>query len=208
MTEKKHIETILFLGPGDSPLYDWLRKKENRVLYSTQPVTLDFIEQENISFLISYGYRHILSREVVNYFDRRAVNLHASYLPWNRGADPNFWSFMDDTPKGVTIHYLDEGLDTGDIIVQEKVEFRQEEDSFSKTYARLQTQIQDLFKQNWQKIKLGRCPKIQQPRGGSFHLVKDKTALFESLPKGWDSRVDEIQKIKTEWEKKCRDQSA
>ena len=41
-----------------------------------------------------------------------------SYLPWNRGADPNFWSILEDTPKGVTIHIMDESIDTGDILYQ------------------------------------------------------------------------------------------
>ncbi|MCL0081308.1 hypothetical protein M1N64_03665 [Peptococcaceae bacterium] len=47
-------------------------------------------------------------------FQGRAINLHISFLPWNRGADPNFWSFIENAPVGVSIHYLDEGIDTGD----------------------------------------------------------------------------------------------
>lgn len=46
------------------------------------------------------------------------MNLHISYLPWNKGADPNFWSCIDGTPAGVTLHHIDAGVDTGDIIAQ------------------------------------------------------------------------------------------
>ena len=55
----------------------------------------------------------------INY---RAINLHISYLPWNRGADPNLWSAVG-MPKGVTIHYINDGFDTGDILFQKAILF-------------------------------------------------------------------------------------
>ncbi len=42
------------------------------------------------------------------------------YLPFNRGAHPNFWSFMEKTPSGVTMHEINSGIDKGKIIVQKK----------------------------------------------------------------------------------------
>src|SRR5690606_983365 len=68
--------------------------------------------------LVSFGYRHILKDLSVP-----AVNIHISMLPWNRGADPNFWSWLDHTPKGVTVHLMDQGIDTGPIIAQREVAF-------------------------------------------------------------------------------------
>ncbi len=51
-----------------------------------------------------------------------AINVHPSLLPAHRGADPLFWSyFEDDQTTGVTVHWLDDHLDTGDIIVQENL---------------------------------------------------------------------------------------
>ena len=79
---------------------------------------------------------------------RQAINLHISYLPFNRGAHPNFWSFVDNSPKGVTIHEIDEGLDTGPIIHQKKLSFnikKKESDTFFKTYKILNNEIQKLF---------------------------------------------------------------
>ena len=65
--------------------------------------------------------------------------MHISYLPYNRGFYLNFWSFIDNTKKGVTIHYIDEGIDTGDIIFQKEV-FSNE-----KTYNKLKQEIEDFF---------------------------------------------------------------
>src|SRR5690348_11506725 len=50
------------------------------------------------------------------------LNVHPSLLPANRGSDPLFWTFHDGQREtGVTIHKMDEGLDTGTIVAQEKI---------------------------------------------------------------------------------------
>jgi len=72
----------------------------------------------------------------------RAINLHPSLLPWNRGAHSNFWSFLEDTPKGVTIHIIDEGIDTGDILLQKKIKFDQSKETLRSSYGRLQQELQ------------------------------------------------------------------
>ena len=46
-----------------------------------------------------------------------------SYLPFNRGAHPNFWSFVDNTPSGVSIVEIDKGIDTGPVIYKKKIKF-------------------------------------------------------------------------------------
>jgi methionyl-tRNA formyltransferase len=51
-----------------------------------------------------------------------ALNVHPSLLPDNRGPDPLFWTFQrGDTETGVSIHLMDEGLDTGPLLAQERV---------------------------------------------------------------------------------------
>ena len=62
-------------------------------------------------WVISYGYKHILTKEHINLTKNPILNLHISFLPWNKGADPNYWSWVDDTPKGVTIHAINEEID-------------------------------------------------------------------------------------------------
>ena len=111
---------ILFLGAPDSPVFLWLKQQGEDVHSTLDKITVDYVLENKFNFLISYGYRYVLKKEILDLFPNRAINLHISYLPYNRGSDPNFWSFIDGTPKGVTIHYLDEGVDTSDIIVQRK----------------------------------------------------------------------------------------
>ena len=183
-------DTTLFLGPSDSPLLGWLRDSEPRVIQTDAIVDHDFVTDNGIGFAVSYGYRHILREPVLELLPDRAVNLHISLLPWNRGADPNLWSFIDDTPKGVTIHYLDSGIDTGDIIAQKEISFPDiDNETLATTYARLNTEVQDLFRANWPAIRSGNCERRSQSPGGSYHAIADRSRVAEKLTKGWDTPI-------------------
>jgi methionyl-tRNA formyltransferase len=191
-------EKILFLGPEDSPLITWLREEGEQVIQTADKLSAEDVAEQGYSFLVSYGYRHILRKDILDVFPGRAINLHISYLPWNRGADPNFWSFIEDTPKGVTIHYLDEGVNTGDIIVQEKMEFDSDRETLATSYEKLQTAIQELFRKNWQNIKSGNCRRQKQVGKGSTHKVKDKTSLSHLLTDGWNTPVSVLEEYAAE----------
>ena len=55
-----------------------------------------------------------------------------SFLPYNRGSHPNFWSFVENTPKGVSIHEVSNGIDDGDIIFPYMSESQRTGDSLTK----------------------------------------------------------------------------
>lgn len=132
----------------------------------------------------------------------KVINLHISLLPYNRGSNPNVWSFLEDTPKGVTIHIVDEGLDTGDIIVQKEVFIDENKETLRSSYEMLHQEIQTLFKENWDKIKNNDINPKPQTHGGSIHLKKDFDQI-ESLIKeeGWDVKIRDIKNkyIKYSW---------
>jgi len=201
-------EKILFLGPEDSPLISWLQEQGEEVIQTTDKFSAQIVAKQEFTFLVSYGYRHILRRDILDIFPNKAINLHISYLPWNRGADPNFWSFVEDTPKGVTIHYLDEGVDTGDIIAQQEMEFDSDQETLATSYETLQAAIQNLFKQNWRNIKSENCQRQEQVGNGSTHKVKDKRGLSHLLTDGWNTPVSVLEEYAAEtqmsqqfWEK-------
>jgi methionyl-tRNA formyltransferase len=143
---------------------------------------------QGVDFLLSYRYRHILSKHVLDLFAGRAVNMHISLLPWNRGSDPNLWSFLENTPKGVTIHCLDEGIDTGPILIQREVP-NSTGDTLRTSYDRLVATIEQLFAENWGLLRAGLIKPVPQPRGGTFHRSRDKERFMHLLTKGWDTPV-------------------
>ena len=97
---------ILLLGPYRKKLIDFLSSFGDKVKTTEAPLTGDSECLCNIDFIISYGCRHILRKDILDKFPNKAINFHISLLPWNKGADPNLWSFLEDSPKGVTAHYL------------------------------------------------------------------------------------------------------
>ena len=129
-----------------------IRKTGCEVIESLDPVDRVLLEKNHINFIVSFGCRHIIKKSVLEYLPDRVINLHISYLPWNRGADPNLWSFLEDTPKGVSIHYIDEGIDTGDIIIQKRVSLDEDSETLATSYNKLEMSIIDLFKEIWPNI--------------------------------------------------------
>ena len=183
---------ILFLGDDTSLLLNWLNANEEFVLHTNKKINADLIHSNNINFLVSYNYRYILGMDILDLLPFRAINLHISYLPYNKGTDPNFWSFVDGTPSGVSIHYIDEGVDTGDIIVQEKVSFNSEKDTLKVSYNKLQLTIQELFKENWHDIKTLRCIRQKQVGIGTSHKKSDRKILSHLLEDEWDTKISVI----------------
>lgn len=186
---------ILFLGSEDSPLVSFLKESEEVVVWpSDQAISADFVRNGSFDFLVSYGYRLILRKEILDFFPNRAINLHISYLPWNRGSDPNFWSFLEGTPKGVSIHYIDQGIDTGDLIVRQEVFFSGDE-TLKTSYETLKKEIEKLFCGHWKGIREGKVLRRSQPEGGSFHK-KSERAFFDSgllKAKGWETPVKAVE---------------
>jgi UDP-2,4-diacetamido-2,4,6-trideoxy-beta-L-altropyranose hydrolase len=185
---------ILFLGGTlSNDLSRWLEARGEKVFYTEEKVDARYVADLKPDMIISYNYQYMLGKDILCIPQKGAINLHISYLPWNRGAHPNVWSFIEGSPKGVTIHYIDDGIDTGDILVQEEVIFDDDRDTLMSSYAKLHKAIQDLFKRNWAHMRGGSVEAKPQPTGGTLHFRKD-SSKFEALisEKAWNTPVKEI----------------
>jgi len=145
--------------------------------------------------VISYGYRHILQQNVIEEFGCPVFNLHISYLPYNRGAHPNFWSHYDNTPSGVTIHLIDSGVDTGPIVKQKYVNFNETDDTFVKTYAVLIESIENLFLEFLPSLLADTWTSEKQRGLGTHHYVRELPSNFS----GWGAIIkDELKRLDCE----------
>lgn len=82
----------------------------------------DWLQLRGVDFVVLAGYMHLLTPAFLDRFRDRVVNVHPSLLPAFPGAravEDALSAGVDTT--GVTIHYVDEGLDTGTVIRQEPV---------------------------------------------------------------------------------------
>jgi methionyl-tRNA formyltransferase len=181
---------ILLLSPHAS-LEERLVKLGDTVTRTSLKVTTEYANK--FDWIVSYGYRYIITQDILDAVRGQAINLHISLLPWNRGADPNLWSFLDDTPKGITIHYIDSGLDTGDVIFQRKVEFKGEH-TLATTYSKLSNFVEISLEHLWPLIKMGIVKGTPQEGGGSYHVSKDKDAYLHLLTDGWNTSTTNLKR--------------
>ncbi len=139
-------------------------EENNLKLYSPKelhsPEEIKFIKEMNLDFIVVIAYGLILPEEILSLPKFGCYNLHASILPRWRGAAPIQRSMIEgDQMTGVTIMKMNKGLDTGDIVLQDKLEI-----NISENYTELETRLSlmgadlfeiffkdSLFKSNMQK---------------------------------------------------------
>lgn len=163
----------------------------------TYDVSMEVPEKwpQDIDFVVSFGYRHIISEGWINHYRGKLVNIHISLLPWNRGADPNFWSWFDRTPKGVSIHAIDPGIDTGDVLAQDGA-LAHPNMTLQSSYVYMVGLAASLFAAKWPKLRgLDWDPIPLSTETGSYHRVGDKDQWMNKLPLGWDTPVSEVEEL-------------
>ena len=166
----------LFLGykKNKTKLISFLKKKG----FSVKQTQSKINEKINsYDLIISFGYRKIIKKEIIKSLKRPIINLHMSYLPYNRGSHPSFWSFYDKTLKGVSIHEVNESVDAGPIIFQKKLKFnfkKNKKITFKEVYEKSFNSLEELFIKNFSKIRTGNYKtKKNLIRNGSLHKKKD-----------------------------------
>ncbi len=192
MVQNKN-KKILFLTNNDNtlPLYSRLQESGFEVLLHKQPLTLQEVQNNKPNLIISYNYEHIVKNDVLE-SNTNIINLHISFLPWNKGSNPNVWSFLDNTPKGVTIHRMTEKIDEGDILLQKEVSFDENVETLRTTYNKLHDEIQKLLIDNInQLIENKICAKKQQG-AGSLHKQKELDDLCKTFSISYDEKISEL----------------
>jgi methionyl-tRNA formyltransferase len=132
------------------------------------PSTIETLSALRPEIGLSVFFGYIFRQDVLSLFPAGCLNLHSSYLPYNRGAYANVWSIVDRTPAGVTLHYVDAGVDTGDIVAQRQVPVLAT-DTGKALYARLEEACAELFKVTWPLVRSGRAPRFPQDRSRATH---------------------------------------
>jgi methionyl-tRNA formyltransferase len=183
--------TVVFLGINDAGMrvYEWLCSREDVFVHSllTTKAQLRTVETIRPDYLVSCGYSHIVPETVLEMPTEYCLNLHPSLLPFNRGANPNVWSIVDETPAGVTLHSMDAGIDTGRILAQRKVEKQFSDTGKTRQKRREDSQVA-LFKETWPDVVAGNISGDEQAEDtGTYH----RTEEFETL-----CRLDPDQEVR------------
>lgn len=179
---KENIVSLVLHPKHKAKLADKIRKiaKTKNIFYADKINTrhyLDKIKKLKPDLALSMWFGYILKREFIELFPFGCINLHNSYLPLNRGKYAQVWAIYENSQYGVSIHYIDEKIDTGDIITQKKIKI-EPTDIAGILYDRSLKEIVKLFINTWPKIKSGQIkPKPQDKKAATYHVAKDVERL-------------------------------
>ncbi len=141
-----------------------------------EPKTLSRLAALRIEIGISAWFGYILKKEFINLFPAGIINFHNSYLPVNRGKYPHVWALATGSIYGVTLHYVDEGIDTGAIIAHRVIRAAPT-DTAGLLYARALDEIVDLFKVIWPRFRANKIRPLTQKGKATHHFAREVAEL-------------------------------
>jgi methionyl-tRNA formyltransferase len=171
---------LLGLNGIGKRVYDYLLKRNDASVLAllTEQDQLNIVAELQPELIVSAGFRHIIPEEVLAVPELGTINLHKSYLPYNRGANPNVWSIIENDPVGVSIHHVTGTVDTGPIIDRREVP-TYPDDSARDLYERLEDEQIRQFADIWPNIRDGDTVTIEQDlKEGSTHRKQEFVDLW------------------------------
>jgi methionyl-tRNA formyltransferase len=152
-------------APG-APIFQRAKIKDPQAIEEIRRLTPDLI------VVVAYG--QILPRAVLDIPRLACLNLHASFLPRWRGAAPIQAAIAaGDRETGITVMYMDEGLDTGDILLQRSVEILSN-DTGGSLHDRLAQIAPEALLDSLQLLATGSAPRIPQDNARATYAPKLK----------------------------------
>ena len=131
------------------------------------------------TFGVSALFGHIIPKEIINKFGPNLINLHPSLLPIGRGADPIFWSILEELPQGASIHRVDESIDTGEILVQEEIKIQSWLNS-GEIYDLAMEKLHELFINFYPRWDIS-TPSSPQVGKATFHYARELLELKSEI---------------------------
>ena len=124
--------------------------------------------------VLALGGTRIIKSSILETPRRATVNSHPGLLPWLRGSASVGWALYKDMPQGATVHFIDPGIDTGDIIVSRHLPVYHR-DSYESLNARIATLSGELMAEALTFLSNGEAPRQPQDRniGETFKVIPD-----------------------------------
>ena len=141
----------------------------------------EYILNKKPDIIITCAYGSIVPKVVLDYPSYGCINVHASLLPKYRGASPIVASILNgEKETGITIMYMDEGIDTGNIIMSRSIEIEDNDNSLS---------LSNKLSLLGANLLIDTLPKIFE--GENFDIPQDnEEATYVGMLKREDERID------------------
>ncbi|SNT63954.1 methionyl-tRNA formyltransferase [Tardiphaga sp. OK246] len=195
-------------------------------VFTSESDLIEYADQEHQQFDLGFlaWWPKLLRRDLLALPIAGFVNTHPSFLPYNRGKHYNFWALVEQVPFGVTLHKVDEGVDTGEIVSQRQIEYGWE-DNGASLYSKAQQETVVLVKDCYPDLRTLKLSGFPQPIGsGSYHQASEleqashinldrsytgrellnllRARTFRPHPACWFSDGDDVFEVRIEIEKR------
>ncbi|GFK94935.1 Linear gramicidin synthase subunit A [Fundidesulfovibrio magnetotacticus] len=196
------MNVLLLTGaPPSARIRAFLEPRVDRLAETSGPLSLEALRRDGVDLMVCHGYPHIIGPEVTRGYPGRIVNLHNTFLPWGRGMMGNVWSCFEDAPQGVSLHFIDEGVDSGALIARRLVDLSLDE-TLETSWKILMDALEDLFIEHWEAIAGGSChatPQDALDELGSCHDRRRSETLLDLFPQRWSTPAAEVARLGEEY---------
>lgn len=148
-----------------------------------------YVFKDEASYLLRCGTRQtgcdlglllwwpkIISPSIIHSAKLGFVNTHPSLLPFNRGKHYNFWALVEQSPFGVSLHVVEEGIDCGNLVAQKSINYTWE-DTGETLYRKAIASMKELFTETYPLLREQRVSSIPQDISkGSIHFSSELEA--------------------------------
>lgn len=160
-----------------------LAEKHNIPVFQPKKIREDFkkIEEVKPDLIITCAYGQILPKKLLDIPKYGSVNVHASLLPKYRGSAPIQWALLNgDKETGITLMYMDEAMDTGDMIAKLSCKI-ESDDNVGSLHDKLSVLGAKIVEENLQELFSGDVSKTKQ---------NDEEATYAPMIKRGDEHLD------------------
>ena len=170
------------------------QKKKIKVFIPKNVNSKNFIDKDiikNTDLFVSMSYNQIFKKKTISIPNLGVINCHAGDLPFYRGRNPLNWVLINGEKKfGITVHYVDEKIDHGDIILKKNYSISKK-DNYGSLLKKAKLECSKLLIKSIKKIISGKVKVIQQDK------IDKKGSYFKKRILGdekiiWNSKAIEI----------------
>jgi methionyl-tRNA formyltransferase len=153
-----------------------------------------FIRDNSITAILSDRNGYLIPQEVIDSVDGRIYNTHPSLLPLHRGWQPVFFSVLENTAIGVSIHQVSQGLDKGKIVAQSEIKLSKE-DTLKTIHTKCRLRIMEMILDGWHSMMNGTSELTEQSGVGCYHSRVEFENIFPKLADGWNSTPRQVRAL-------------
>ena len=153
---------------------------------------IDKLKELAPDLIVTIAYGKILPKDVLEIPHLGCINVHGSLLPKYRGAAPIQWAIINgDSVSGITTMYMDEGMDTGDMLLKKEVEIT-EDMTYRELYEKLETLSAEVLEDTLAELEKGTLVPIRQnsAEATTVPMMKKEMGLID-----WSKSAREIHNL-------------